>query len=95
MIPNVNLDLVNQEHLKAQIDALEGGYVETIINLIKWPEFIKACKADIAVEGISDERKTAIEKTLAQHETNQKTNEGAIEQLNTIITEARKYLKND
>jgi hypothetical protein len=34
MIP-VNLDLVNQEHLKAQIDALEGGYVETIINLIK------------------------------------------------------------
>lgn len=92
MIPNVNLDLINQELLEQQIIALEGGYIETIINLIKWPEFIKACKDDLAVEGISDERKVALEKTLAQHETNQKTNENAIVQLNTIITEARKYL---
>lgn len=35
MIPNINPDLINQELLKAQIEALEGGYVETIINLIK------------------------------------------------------------
>ena len=38
------------------------------------------------------ERKEALEKTLAQHKKNQETNEGAIEQLNTIIIEARKYL---
>lgn len=93
MIPNVNLDLINQEHLKAQIEALEGGYVETIINLIKWPEFIKACENDLVKA--EWERKEALEKTLAQHKKNQETNEQAIVQLNTIIVEARKYLKND
>lgn len=92
MIPNVNLDLINQEILAEQITALEWGYVETIINLIKWPEFIKACKIDLADEWISQERKEALEKALAQHKKNQETNELAIIQLNTIITEARKFL---
>lgn len=91
MLQNIDLNLINQDLLKAQIEALEGGYVETIINLIKWPEFIKACEADLAKE-ITDERKTALEKTLAQHKTNQVTNEQAIDQLNVIITEARKFL---
>lgn len=35
MLQNINLNLINQDLLKAQIEALEGGYVETIINLIK------------------------------------------------------------
>lgn len=87
----IQLELINQELLKAQIDALEGGYVETIINLIKWPEFIKACEADLAKD-IPEEKKTALQKALDQHKTNQVTNEQAIEQLNVIITEARKYL---
>ncbi len=90
MIPNVNLDLVNQEILAEQIKSLEGGYVETIINLIKWPEFIKACEADL--EWANEEKTEALIKTLAQHKKNQDTNEVAIIQLNTIITEARKYL---
>lgn len=92
MLQNINPELINQALLTDQITALEGGYIETIINLIKWPEFIKACKDDLAVEGISKERKEALEKALSQHETNQKTNENAIVQLNTIITEARKFL---
>ena len=92
MLQNINPALINQELLKSQIEALEGGYVETIINLIKWPEFIKACEVDIAVEWISDERKAALEKALAQHKTNEVTNQQAIEQLNTIIVEARKFL---
>lgn len=92
MIPNINPELINQEILAEQIKALEGGYIETIINLIKWPEFIKACETDLAVEWISDERKTALEKALAQHKTNEVTNQQAIVQLNTIITEARKFL---
>lgn len=90
MIQNVNLDLVNQKLLEQQIEALEGGYVETLINLIKWPQFIKACKDDL--ETASDEKKVALEKALAQHESNEKANSAAIDQLNTIIVEARKYL---
>ena len=35
MLQNINPALINQELLKSQIEALEGGYVETIINLIK------------------------------------------------------------
>lgn len=34
----------------------------------------------------------ALEKALTQHKTNEVTNQQAIVQLNTIITEARKYL---
>lgn len=90
MIPNVNPALINQEILAEQIKALESGYVETIINLIKWPEFIKACEADLEW---ADEKKTeALITALAQHKKNQETNGLAIIQLNTIITEARKYL---
>ena len=39
-----------------------------------------------------EEKTEALIKTLAQHKKNQDTNEVAIIQLNTIITEARKYL---
>lgn len=92
MIPNIKPELINQALLADQITALEWWYIETIINLIKWPEFIKACEADLAVEGISEERKEAIMKALIQHQKNQETNTSAINQLNTIITEARTYL---
>lgn len=90
MIPNINLDLINQEILAEQIKALEWGYVETLINLIKWPLFIEACEKDLA--GANEERADALTKALAQHKKNQETNEVAIIQLNTIIVEARKYL---
>jgi hypothetical protein len=35
MIPNINPEHINQEILEEQIKALESGYVETLINLIK------------------------------------------------------------
>lgn len=35
MLQNINPELINQALLADQITALEGGYVETIINLIK------------------------------------------------------------
>lgn len=91
MIPNIKLEHVNQEILAENIKALEWGYVETLINLIKWPVFIKACEDDLAKD-VSDERKEALMKTLIQHQKNQENNELAIIQLNTIITDARTYL---
>lgn len=91
MLENIKPELINQDHLKTQIEALEGGYVETLINLIKWPEFIKACETDLEKD-ITEEKKTALQKALDQHKKNQVTNEQAIEQLNVIITEARTYL---
>jgi len=90
MIPNINLELVNQEILAEQIKALESGYVETVINLIKWPLFISACEKDL--EGANTEKTDALIKALAQHQKNQEANTLAIEQLNVIITEAKKYL---
>lgn len=35
MLQNIEPTLINQEILAEQIKALESGYIETIINLIK------------------------------------------------------------
>lgn len=82
---------INQEFLEAEIASLERGYVETVINLIKGPIFIESVSKElISAEG---DRKEALEKVLKQHESNQKTNTEAKEQLEKIITEAKALLK--
>lgn len=87
----INEELINQEFLAEEIKSLEKWYVETVVNLIKWPIFIETCsKAILESEG---EKKAALEKTLSLHENNQKTNEEAVEQLNRIITEVKKFIK--
>jgi len=90
MLQNIEPTLINQEILAEQIKALESGYIETIINLIKWPVFIEACEKDL--ETANEEKTEALIKTLAQHKKNQETNELAIIQLNHIIKEARNFL---
>lgn len=87
----IDTDLINQKFLAQEIESLERGYVETAINLIKWPIFIEACEKDL--EQSEWERKEAIEKTLSVHKANQKANEEAILQLNRIIVEAKKLIK--
>lgn len=82
---------INQEFLEAEIASLERGYVETVINLIKGPIFIESVSKElVSAEG---DRKEALEKVLKQHESNQKTNTEAKEQLEKIITEAKALLK--
>lgn len=82
---------LNQEFLKAEVESLERGYVETVINLIKGPVFIESVSKElVSAEG---DRKEALEKVLKQHESNQKTNTEAKEQLEKIITEAKALLK--
>lgn len=90
MLQNIEPTLINQEILAEQIKALESGYIETIINLIKWPVFIEACEKGL--ETANEEKTEALIKTLAQHKKNQETNELAIIQLNHIIKEARNFL---
>ena len=86
----VKLELINQEILAEEIKSLERGYVETAINLIKGPVFIESVSKDlVTAEG---ERKAALEKVLANHESNQKANEEAVEQLNRIIEAAKKLV---
>jgi hypothetical protein len=88
----INKELINQEFLADEIKSLEKWYVETLINLIKWPIFIESCKNGIE---IADEaRKEALEKALKSHLANQDANEEAVEQLNKIITEAKTYIIN-
>ena len=85
----INKDLINQTFLDEEIKSLEKGYMETVINLIKWPVFIESCsKAILETEG---EQKEALEKTLFIHEKNDKTNKEAIEQLERIIIEVKKF----
>lgn len=86
----INYDLINKELLQAEIEKLEQWYVETAINLIKWPVFIDNCSK--AIEVSEWERKTELEKVLDQHKKNQKTNEEAIETLNTILPEVKLLL---
>ena len=87
----INEELINQEFLAEEIKSLEKGYVETVINLIKWPILMETCsKALLEAEW---EKKTALERTIALHESNYKTNNEAVEQLNRIITEAKKLIK--
>lgn len=82
---------LNQEFLKAEVESLERGYVETVINLIKGPIFIESVSKElVSAEG---DRKEALEKVLKQHESNHKTNTEAKEQLEKIITEAKALLK--
>lgn len=90
MIANINPELINQEFLKEEIKSLEKGYVETLINLIKWPLFIKDCEDAILLA--DGERKEALEKTIKQHQSNEESNQSAVRQLNAIIKEAKKYL---
>ena len=85
----INKDLINQTFLDEEIKSLEKGYMETVIYLIKWPVFIESCsKAILEAEG---EQKEALEKTLFIHEKNDKTNKEAIEQLERIIIEVKKF----
>lgn len=87
----INQDLINQEFLAEEIKSLEKWYVETVINLIKWPVFIESCsKALLEAEW---EQAEALEKTLKVHERNDKTNKEAIEQLEVILKEVKKFIK--
>ena len=87
----MNTELINQEYIKQELESLERGYVETVINLIKGPIFIDNCERSIKeAEG---ERKDSMEKLLEQHKTNQSTNKEALETLEKVILEVKTLIK--
>lgn len=83
---------VNQEHLKNAISDLEKGYVDSLISLIKVPVFNKRIRDDLKTE----KDKNKIKELNNVFETNQmqeKAHKESIENLEEIITEAKKLLK--
>lgn len=86
----IDATLINKELLNKEIESLERGYVETVVNLVKGPVFIEAVSRDLV--GAEGERAEALKKVLAQHEANQKANEEAVEQLNAIIPKVKAFL---
>ena len=88
----INEALINQEFLAQEIASLEKWYVETVVNLIKWPVFIELLSKELL--DLEDwERKTALEQVLNTHVWNQKSNEEALDQLNTIIPQVKQLIK--
>lgn len=92
MIANIKPELINQEILKNRIESLEAGYVDSLITLIQWPQFIEACAKDLLEEGISTERKEALENAMEKNKVAMKGHSESIDQLNNTIVQARNYL---
>lgn len=92
MIANIKPELINQEILKNRIESLEAGYVDSLITLIQWPQFIEACAKDLLEEDITPDRKKSLEEALNKNKIAMKGHSESIDQLNKTITEARTYL---
>lgn len=92
MLQNINPELINQELLKNRIENMEAGYVDSLITLIQWPHFIKACEDDLAADGITPERRKGLEDALNKNKESVAWHKIAIEQYNQMIPEARKFL---
>ena len=91
MIP-VQKEHINQDILKNRIESLEAGYIDSLVTLIQWPQFVDSICKDLLEEGITDERKKGLEQAL---ETNNKAIKGhteSMEQLNKTLTEIKTYL---
>jgi hypothetical protein len=87
----INIDLINPEFLDQEIAALEQGYVQTVVNVVKGPVFIENCRKSL--EDATGERKEALEKVLETHMKNQVANEEAIVTLNDILPKVKALIK--
>lgn len=58
---------VNPELLLELIREKERGYLGTLANLFLYPRFIELCERDMADPECSDERRTALAKTVESH----------------------------
>ena len=93
MIPNINLDHVNQDILQNRIENLEAWYIDSLIATIQWPIFMESCSKDLLEEGITEERKKALEQTLEKNEMSLKWHTESIDNLNKTLIELKTYLK--
>ena len=79
----IRTELINRDILEMKKQEIESAYIDTILNLTKWPLLIENCKKGI--ETAEWERKEALEKIILQHEKNNETNEEALETLASVL----------
>lgn len=91
MIP-VQLEHINQDILKNRIESLEAWYIDSLITLIQWPQFVESICKDLLEEGITDERKKGLEQALEKNNQAIKGHTDSMEQLNKTLTEVKSYL---
>lgn len=83
---------INQEHLKAEIDKLEAAYVMSTLELIKVPVYNKRIEEDLAVTK-DKERIKNLKQMKENNETQGKGHKESLQNLEEIITEAKKLIK--
>lgn len=92
MILNIKQELINQDILINRIESLQAWYVDSLVNLVQGPEFIKSVEKDLKEKWITPERKKALESTLELNKSAVKSHSESVDQQNIVLVEIQKYL---